>query len=121
MMKIIRYFVPIAEPELHQVEAIDEFQFVDAPVPKKPEEVTVRFHCEGYHLVKDTYHVLNNVTIGHLLKKVAVENKIPRLIAYVKVGEKIKPLLSASSIAQIEKMLGYELLDAINIYLTKSF
>jgi hypothetical protein len=113
--------MPIAEPELHQVEATDEFQFIDAPVPKKPEEVSVIFHCEGYHLVKDTYHILNNVIIGHLLRKVAIENKIPRLIAYVKVGEKIKPLLSATSVAQIEKMLGYDNEGSINIYLTKSF
>jgi len=118
--------VPIAEPELHPVESTDEFQFVDMPVAKRPEELTVIIHCKDYHLIKNTYHTMSNVTVGQIIKKVTVENKIPKLIAYVTVGEKVKLLLSATTIGQVEKMLGYELLDVknmgtINIYLTKSF
>jgi len=120
MMKIIRYFIPIAEPELHTVET-DEFQIIEGPPIPRPDEVTIIFHCPPeYHLVKNTYNTLSNVIIGHLVKKFAVENKIPRLHPYIKIGEKVKPLLSATSLAQIEKMIGYEE-GAINIYLTKSF
>lgn len=127
-MKIIRYLIPAALSSDNGYEKPEEFEYVEvadnrrslAPVSAV---INVNICCNEYKLKKTHYNLPSTSTIGWLVKRIMFENGIPRVIPYIIVtregNEKIKPLLSPTTMAEIEKMLDYCEGD-IDIYLSRS-
>ena len=121
-MKVIRWIFPSTEPvhEVDDVDIIDDTEFITVEKPpKEPEKIDVIIHSI-YPINKAHWQLDGRISIGWLVGRIIKENNIPRVIPYIIVSGKKKPLLSGTTIREVEEYMGYVADEVINLYLDKN-